>query len=106
MNYDWEGIWEQAWKLKSSLAELKEKLAENTLVITAGENEVKIVINGIQEVIQVELKPEIIDPAKKQRLQMLLQRAINQSIARSREMAGKQVADLTGFDPGILDNLF
>lgn len=106
MGYHWEEIWEQAWKLKSNLEELKEKMAEKTLEIVAGENEVKIVINGVQEVVQVELTPEILDPAKRHRLQMLLQRAINQSITRSREMAGKEVADFTGFDPGILGGLF
>lgn len=106
MTQGFEDLFEQALKLKENLEGLKEELTTKTVVIIAGEDEVKLVFNGLQEVVSVSLAQEELPFLQQQRLEMLLKRAINQGITRSREMAGQEVANHTGFSPSLFGDMF
>lgn len=101
-----DNLFEQAMKLKERMDELKVELAATKLPISAGDEEVILVFNGLQEVVDVKIKMEGLPPLQKERLEMLLKRAINQGINRSREIAGQQVANYTGFNPSFLEDMF
>lgn len=101
-----DNLFEQALKLKERMGELKMELAATKLPITAGDEEVTLVFNGLQEVVDVQIEVEGLPPMQKERLEMLLKRAINQGISRSREVAGQQVANYTGFNPSFFDDMF
>lgn len=100
-----ENLFEQAMKLKERLDELKAELAAKKIPVTAGNGEVTLVFNGLQEVEDVRINTEGLPAAQRQRLELLLKQAINQGVIRAREMAGQGVAQYTGISPSLLDGL-
>ncbi|HHW06828.1 MAG TPA: YbaB/EbfC family nucleoid-associated protein [Clostridia bacterium] len=99
-------LFEQAMKLKERLDELKVELAAKKIPVTAGDGEVTLVFNGLQEVVDVKLQMEGLPAPQQQRLEMLLKRAINQGVSRAREVAGQEVAHYTGFSPSFFEGMF
>lgn len=106
MAQGFQDLFEQAMKLKFNLEELKKELAGKTVEVITGNEEVRLIMNGLQEVLSIHLKAEDLPTLQQQRLEMLLKRAINQAVARSREMAGQEVANQTGFDPAFFNGMF
>lgn len=106
MSQGFQDLFEQAMKFKFNLEGLKKELAGKTVEIITGNEEIRLIMNGLQEVIGIHLKMEDLPTLQQQRLEMLLKRAINQGIARSRELAGQEVANQTGFNPAFFDGMF
>ena len=106
MNQSLQNLFDQAMKLKLNFEELKKELAGKNIEILVGNEEVKLTMNGLQEVIDIQLKGEDLPTLQQQRLEILLKRAINQGIARSRKMASEEIANQTGFDPGFFGGMF
>ncbi|HHY60575.1 MAG TPA: YbaB/EbfC family nucleoid-associated protein [Clostridia bacterium] len=101
-----ENLFEQAVKLKERLDELKVELAARRIPVTAGDGEVTLVFNGLQEVMEVKINLEGLPAPQRQRLETLLKRAINQGVIRAREVAGQEVAHYTGLNPSLINGLF
>ncbi len=106
MSQGFQDLFEQAMKFKINFEELKKELADKTVEITAGHDEVRLVMNGLQEIVSVQLKTEYLSTPQQQRLETLLRRALNQGIARSRELAGQEITNQTGFNPSLFNGLF
>lgn len=102
MNPNLRDFLEQGLNLKNNLDELKKNLGNKTFKVIGGDQEVELVFNGVQEVISVTLTG--VASPQKERLEMLLKRTINQGIARSRQLAGEEMASYTGLGAGFFEN--
>ena len=62
------------------------------------------VMNGRQELLDLRIEKEVVDPGDVGMLRDLVRAAVNDALARSREMAAAEMAKLTGgiLPPGIL----
>jgi DNA-binding YbaB/EbfC family protein len=58
-------------------------------------------VNGAQEVVKLTLEPEIVDPDDREMLEDLVVAAVNEAVRKSKEMADKEMAKLTGGMPGL-----
>ena len=87
---------QQAQKLQAQLAKVQEELGEATLEVSSGGGAVKVTINGQQEVKQVKISPEAIDPDDTEMLEDLVLTAVNEAISQSQQLAAKQLGGLTG----------
>jgi len=76
--------------------EMLRQLSEKKIEITVGGGAVKVVMNGQQEVQQITIAPEVVDPNDVEMLQDLIVAAVNEAIARSREMAEEGMRSLLG----------
>jgi DNA-binding protein YbaB len=61
------------------------------------------VVNGKQELLDLRIEKEVVDPEEVGMLRDLVRAAVNDALARSREMAAAEMAKLTGgiLPPGI-----
>lgn len=86
----------QVQKMQADMAKLQEELGNRTVESTAGGGVVKVVANGKQEIVAVEIKPEAVDPEDVDMLQDLILTAVNGALNQSREMVTKEMSKLTG----------
>ena len=86
----------QAQKLQSKMLQLQEELAQKTVEASAGGGMVKVVANGKQQIVSVQIEKEVVDPDDVDMLQDLVQAAVNDALARSQEMANAEMSKLTG----------
>jgi DNA-binding YbaB/EbfC family protein len=86
----------QVQKLQSQVAKLQEELGEKTAEATAGGGAVRAVVNGRQELVALEIRPEAVDPGDVEMLQDIIVAAVNEALRQSREMVAREMQKLTG----------
>ena len=79
-------VMKQAQKLQSKMLRLQEEMAEKTVEATAGGGMVKVVANGRQQVVSIQIEKEVIDPDDVEMLQDLILAAVNEALLKSHEM--------------------
>lgn len=94
----------QAQKLQAKMMRLQEELAQKTVEAAAGGGMVKVVANGKQQVVSVQIEREVVDPEDVEMLQDLVLAAVNDALAKSQEMVSSEMSRLTGGMkiPGIM----
>jgi DNA-binding YbaB/EbfC family protein len=85
----------QAQKLQSQMEKMQAELEEKTVEASAGGGMVKVVVNGRQELVSIHIEPEVIDPEDKEMLQDLIVAAVNEALAKAREMISEEMQKLT-----------
>ncbi len=86
----------QAQQLQSKMLRMQEELADKTVEASAGGGMVRVVADGKQRVVSLEINPEVIDPDDVDMLQDLVLAAINDALTRSQEMVSSEMSKLTG----------
>lgn len=86
----------QAKQLQEKMAKVQEELGDITVEATSGGGAVKVVMNGHQNVLSVEILPEAVNAEDVEMLQDLIVSAVNEAVAKSQEVASKQLSRLTG----------
>ena len=86
----------QAQQLQSKMMKLQEELAEKTVETTSGGGMVKVVANGKQQVVSIQIEKEVVDPDDLEMLQDLILAAINDALSKSQEMVSGEMSKLTG----------
>ena len=86
----------QAQKLQAKMLRLQEDLADKTVEATAGGGMIKIVANGRQQILSIQIEKEVVDPDDVEMLQDLIIAAINDALAKSQEMVSGEMGKLTG----------
>ena len=87
------------------LAKAQAELAAATVEGTAGGGAVKVTMSGDQKITGIAIQPDVVDPDDVEMLQDLIIAAVNQGLARAREMGQAELAKLAGPVPGLLDVL-
>lgn len=82
--------------LTSGIDDVKKELAEKEIEGTSGGGAVKVVVNGNQEILRVEVSAEAVDPDDIEMLQDLFMAAANQALDASRELQSESLSHLTG----------
>ena len=86
----------QAQQLQSKMLKLQEELAKKTIETTSGGGMVKVVANGRQQVVSIQIEKEVVDPDDLEMLQDLILAAINDALIKSQEMVSGEMSKLTG----------
>jgi len=93
---DFQSMLIQAQQMQARLAKIQEELAGMTVEASAGGGMVTVVANGRQEILSVRIEKEVISPEDADLLQDLVRAAVNEALARSKEMAAGEMAKVTG----------
>ena len=86
----------QVQKMQQDMAKMQEELVGRTVESTAGGGVIKVVANGRQELISIEIKPEAVDPEDVEMLQDLVLAAVNEALRKSQDLASGEMGKITG----------
>jgi len=86
-------IMKQVQKLQARIAEMKEELAEREVEGAAGGGMVRVVVNGRQEVLAVEIEPEALED--REMLEDLVTAAVNDAMRKSKALMEEELSKIT-----------
>ncbi len=89
-------IMKQAQKMQSKMMKLQEELADETVEASSGGGMIKVVVNGKQQVVSINIEKEVVDPEDIDMLQDLVIAAVNDALTKSQEMVSEKMGKLTG----------
>ncbi|MCM3620588.1 YbaB/EbfC family nucleoid-associated protein [Sutcliffiella horikoshii] len=85
----------QMQKMQKDMAKAQEELAEKTMEGTAGGGMVTVVVNGQKEIIEVNIKEEVVDPEDIEMLQDLVLAATNDALKKMDELTNETMGQFT-----------
>ena len=86
----------QAQKMQEDMAALQEDLDSREYDISAGGGVVDVKINGKREILNINIKPEIVDPDDIEMLSDILVAAVNEAIKTVDETNNNEMSKITG----------
>lgn len=93
---DMRKLLQQAQKMQEELLAAQSALAEQTFEGSAGGGMVKAVVSGRNELVSVEISPEVIDPEDPEMLGDLVVAAVNTALRAAAQAAESRLGGLTG----------
>jgi nucleoid-associated protein EbfC len=82
--------------LQSGMESMQDELAKVEVEGVAGGGALRILANGNQEILKVEIKPEAVDPDDIEMLADLFRAAANQAMEKSKAIQQERINQLTG----------
>lgn len=89
-------IAKMAQQMQAQMAQAQDELRDATLEATAGGGAVRVVITGAQELRSVQIDQAVVDPDDLEMLQDLIVAAVNDALARSKQLAEEKMAAIAG----------
>ncbi|KJS87925.1 MAG: hypothetical protein JM58_02655 [Peptococcaceae bacterium BICA1-8] len=86
----------QVQQMQAKMAKLQEELELRTVEATAGGGVVRVVANGKNEIVEIEIKPEVLDPDDAEMVQDLVMAACNEALRKAQEMVAEEMGKITG----------
>ena len=86
----------QAQKMQQQMAKMQEELSEKTVEASVGGGTVTVVANGKKDILEINIKPEVVDPEDVEMLQDLILAAVNEAIRKAEEMVSGEMGKITG----------
>ena len=107
MGGNFQKLMQQAQGMQDKLKEIQDGLGDKTVEATSGGGMVKVIVNGKQELVSIEIDPEIIKADERDMLQDLVVAAVNEGMRNSQQMAQEALASVTaGLNIPGMGNLF
>lgn len=85
-----------AAQMQRDMARVEEELHAARLEGSAGGGVVRAVVSGKQELVELHLDPDAVDPADVEMLQDLVVAAVNDAVRASRDLEKSKMAAITG----------
>lgn len=86
----------QASRLQRKIEARKQELKTETVEASAGNDQVKVVVNGARELVSITIAPELLKSEDLSMTQDLLVAAVNAGLTKSQEMVDKELEKVTG----------
>jgi DNA-binding YbaB/EbfC family protein len=102
---DFGQLQKQFRDMQKKLGELEKELVERIVEATSGGGMVKVKVNGIQEVVQIEIDPEVLKSEDRSMLEDLILAAVNEGVKKSKALREKETAKVTGLGAGGMGGL-
>ena len=104
---DFNELMKKAQEISQTMQGQQAELAKETFTVSVGGEMVKMTFNGKQELLSMEIDPEVVDPEDVETLLDLIRSAVNEGIRQSQQRAqefmSKQFGQFTGnLDPSSL----
>ena len=94
----------QMQRMQADMARAQEGLAEQTVEASAGGGRVTVTATGAQEITSIKINKEVVDPNDVEVLEDMILSAVQQALAKSKELASGEMGKLTqglGLPPGL-----
>ena len=93
---DLGSIFKQAQEMQTKMADVQRDLAEKKVEVSTGGGMVKVVANGINEIISINIDDELISMNDREVLEDLLAGAINEVHRKVKDLAQEEMTRFTG----------
>jgi hypothetical protein len=100
-----KSLLQQVQQLQEEMLAAQEALKEETVEVTVGGGMVTVTMTGGQEVQDVKLVPEVVDPDDVEMLQDLLVAAFNEALEQTRKLSEERMAPFTSLLQGATGGL-
>ena len=90
------GMMKQVQKMQKKMVELQGELEQERVEGTAGGDMVTVVANGRQDILEIKIQPDVVNPDDVEMLEDLILAAIHQAQQRAQEMMDKEMGQITG----------
>jgi hypothetical protein len=97
-----QSMMKQVQKMQERVAQVQAELEAKTVTAEAGGGMVKVVANGKQQIVKIEIEKEVVNPEEKDMLEDLVVAAVNQALERAAAMAQEEMQKATS---GMLPNI-
>jgi len=92
----------QLKELRDQAKQIKEMLSKESVVGEAGGGNVKVVMDGNQEVLSVDIDPSLLIIESKEKLEQYVREAINDAIKKVQRVMAQKMQSMPGFNlPGM-----
>ncbi len=86
----------QAQQMQERMKQVQEEAEKKVIDASSGGGMVAVKVNGRQEILSIQIEPEIVDAEDIEMLQDLIAAAVNEGIRKSKEMLQDELKKLTG----------
>lgn len=86
----------QLQKMQAKMAEMQTELEQLKVEGSSGGGMVKAILNGKQELLEIKIDPEVIDPEEKEMLEELVVAAVTAAREKAAEVQQEKMSALTG----------
>ncbi|AIM16579.1 YbaB/EbfC family nucleoid-associated protein [Neobacillus sedimentimangrovi] len=90
-----QNMMKQMQKMQKKMQEAQEQLGQEKVEGTSGGGMVKVVVTGHKEVVDVQIKPEAVDPDDIEMLQDLVLAAVNDALKKADELTNNTMGQFT-----------
>ena len=99
MSKGYGNMMKQAQKLQKQMMELQEEIGKKTVEGTSGGGMVKVIANGNQDILEVKIDPEVVDPEDIELLEDLIVAAIANAREKSKSLMEGEMGKM--LPPGL-----
>ena len=89
-------IMRQAQKMQKKMEEAQEEAANQVVEASSGGGMVSVKVNGKQELLEVTIEKDVVNPEDIDMLQDLIVAAVNEGMKKSQELMKKKLESVTG----------
>ncbi|OGC76110.1 MAG: nucleoid-associated protein, YbaB/EbfC family [candidate division Zixibacteria bacterium RBG_16_50_21] len=93
---DMGGMMKQIQKMQIQMEEIQKELENKKVEGTSGGGMVNVIANGKQEILEIKIDPEVVNPNEVEMLQDLIVAAANQARQKALELMAEDMSRLTG----------
>ncbi len=86
----------QVQKMQKDMEKMQGQLEEKEVEASVGGGAVIVKVNGKKEILDIAIKPEVVDPDDIEMLQDLVLTAVNEALRSADEMVNSQMSKVTG----------
>jgi DNA-binding YbaB/EbfC family protein len=95
MKMDRGNILKQLQKIQDDMKKTQEELASQVIEGSAGGGKVVVKCNGNQEILEIKIAKEVVDPEDVELLEDLILAAVRDALEKSKSLAEEKMSDFT-----------
>ena len=96
MGGNMNSLMKQAQKFQQQMEEMQKGLEDKRFEASVGGGAVTVVANGKKQLIEVRIKPEVVDPDDVEMLEDLIMSACNEALKKAEDESSNEMGKLTG----------
>ncbi|MCB2295549.1 YbaB/EbfC family nucleoid-associated protein [Clostridium algoriphilum] len=96
MGGNMNSLMKQAQKFQKQMEDMQKDLEDKKFEASAGGGAVTAVANGKRQLVEVKIKPEVVDPDDVEMLEDLIMSACNEALKKAEDESSNEMGKLTG----------
>lgn len=98
---DMRKLMKKMQKMQEKMEKIQDGLADEEVEATAGGGMVEVRVNGKQEILEINISDEVVDPDDVEMLEDLVVAAVNKAMEKSNDLVSDKMGSLTQGLPNI-----